>query len=356
MKKFDFVIGNPPYQEETTSVAPKSNGQVRTKNIFPYFQEFADDIANEGIVLIYPGARWIHRSGKGTSKFGKNQINDKKLSKLVYYPNSKDVFKEVSISDGISIVIKNMNKNTDTFTYVYNNNGETITVNQHYPGENLIPLDPRDITIIKKLDLFVEKNNLKYLHERILPQKFYGIESNFIENNIDKTQLLTDGMEVDYETQVKLFANDKAGKKGRTKWFVVNKNLITNNTKYISEWQVVVSSANAGGQKRDNQIEIIDNHSAFGRSRLALGTFKTKEEAKNFFKYCESKIIKFAFLMTDENLTSLGKKVPDILEYTKFNNILDFTKDLDFQLKDKLELNENEYEHILDKVQGVRRR
>ena len=29
--------------------------------------------------------------------------------------------------------------------------------------------------------------------------------------------------------------------------------------------------ANAGGQKRDWQLGLLDNHSAFGRSRVALG-------------------------------------------------------------------------------------
>lgn len=79
---------------------------------------------------------------------------------------------------------------------------------------------------------------------------------------------------------------------------------------------MVVSSANAGGQKRDNQIEIIDNHSAFGRSRVALGSFKTETEAINFYHYCKATLIRFMFLMTDEALTSLGKKVPDVLDYS----------------------------------------
>ena len=67
---------------------------------------------------------------------------------------------------------------------------------------------------------------------------------------------------------------------GRAKWYVANKNVIPHdNQKYIDQWQVVVSSANAGGQKRDNQVSIVDNHSAFGRSRVALGSFATESEA-----------------------------------------------------------------------------
>lgn len=74
--KFDFVIGNPPYQEETTQEASKTNGQTPKKNIFHYFQMAADRIAGEATVMIYPAGRWIHRSGKGMEDFGLQQIND----------------------------------------------------------------------------------------------------------------------------------------------------------------------------------------------------------------------------------------------------------------------------------------
>ena len=67
-------------------------------------------------------------------------------------------------------------------------------------------------------------------------------------------------------TEIKLFTNDKAGKSGRAHWYITDKNVITSGREYLNKWKVIVSSANAGGQKRSNQIAIIDNHSAFGRS------------------------------------------------------------------------------------------
>ena len=62
--KFDAVVGNPPYQEETIRQQSATNGQASRKNIFHYFQMAADDISSGAVFLIYPGARWIHRSGK----------------------------------------------------------------------------------------------------------------------------------------------------------------------------------------------------------------------------------------------------------------------------------------------------
>lgn len=153
-------------------------------------------------------------------------------------------------------------------------------------------------------------------------------------------------MVIDFDTEIKLFTNDKAGKAGRSTWYVANRNVIESNQEYIDEWQVVVSSANAGGQKRDNQIEVIDNHSAFGRSRVALGSFKTEKEAQNFFKYCRTNIIRFMFLMTDESLTSLGKKVPDIMDYTDNNGLIDFSGDVNKQLSDLIGLTDDEVSYI----------
>ena len=100
----------------------------------------------------------------------------------------------------------------------------------------------------------------------------------------------------------------------------------------MDDWKVVVSSANAGGQKRSNQLAVLDNHSVFGRSRVALKTFKTEKEARNFYKYVKSELIRFAFLMTDESLTSLAKQVPDILNYTDNNGLIDFNGDVDKQM------------------------
>ncbi len=90
--------------------------------------------------------------------------------------------------------------------------------------------------------------------------------------------------------------------------------------------------ANAGGQKRDWQLELLDNHSAFGRSRVALGMLKTKTEAENFMKFCQSNIVRFLFLMTDEALTTLAKEVPWFHEWKTADGLLDFTRDINTQL------------------------
>ena len=352
--KFDFIIGNPPYQEETSQKEITTNGQTPKKNIFHYFQMQADKIANEAIVLIYPAGRWIHRSGKGMADFGLNQINDTKLQKIILYANAKDVFQGVAIADGISIVLKNTKKKDTGFKYVFIKDGKQLDVDMENPGEDLIPLDPRDISIIKKVEDTVLLKEFDYLHNHILPRSLFGIESDFVEKNPQILRIMQNDEVIDYSYEVKIFTNDKAGKSGRAKWFVGPKNIIKTNSEYINEWQVVVSSANAGGQKRDNQLEVMDNHSAFGRSRVALRSFKTEEEAHNFYLYVSSYVIRYAFLMTDEALSSLGKRVPDLLDYTTNSGIIDFSSDIDQQLCLLFDFTEEEMAYIRNRVDSVR--
>ena len=351
--KFEAVVGNPPYQEETVQQLSATNGQAPRKSIFQYFQMVSDEISSGAVSLIYPGARWIHRSGKGMKQFGLEQINDIRLEQIDFYPDSNDIFSGVAIADGISIVYKNVNKKEDGFIYNYHKNNIVTSVKLKSPGEELISLNPNDGLITDKVIKFVKNNNFKWIHDRVLPRNLFNIESNFVEENPDKVKVY-DLSEKILDDEIKLLTNDKAGKSGRAKWFIANKSVITSNVDLINEWQVVVSSANAGGQKRDNQIEIIDNHSAFGRSRVALGTFKSKEEADNFFKYANTYLIRFMFLMTDEALTSLGKRVPDILDYSLSNKLIDFSKDLNKQLYELVGLTLDEIIYVENTMNNLR--
>lgn len=325
---FDTIIGNPPYQE-VVAQKETDNGQKRSSSIFQHFQIVSEKIGYY-TSLIYPGARWIHRSGKGMEQFGHSQMNDPHLKLLKFFPDSTDVFQDVGIADGISIVVKDLNKETPGFNYVYSQKGNEVSVESENPGDSLFPLNPFANNIVKRLDDFIGK--YKCLHESVLSQKLFSIESEFVERNPGLVREYNEGDSFDRGSEIKLFTNDKAGKSGRSRWYITNRSVIKTGLDHLNRWKVIVSSANAGGQKRSNQIAIVDDFSAFGRSRVALKTFETQKEAENFLKYATSEVIRFAFLLTDESLTSLAKKVPDILNYKDDNGIIDFNKDIDEQL------------------------
>lgn len=340
--KFNAVVGNPPYQE-VVAQKETANGQKRSVSIFQHFQTISDRLARY-TSLIYPGARWIHRSGKGLEQFGLGQMNDVHMYLLKFFPDSTDVFKEVGIADGLSIVMKDSKKESKGFKYIYSKGGEEISIYADNPGEKLFPLNPLDDKIVHCLEDMISRYTC--LHESVLSQKLFSIESDFVEKNPNLVREYSDDESFDPTTEIKLFTNDKAGKSGRARWYVVNRDVIKTGIEHLDRWKVIVSSANAGGQKRSNQIAIVDNHSAFGRSRVALKTFATKQEAKNFFKYATSEIIRFAFLLTDESLTSLAKKVPDLLDYSDNNGLIDYCGNVNEQLYTLFGIDEKDQQHI----------
>lgn len=343
--KFSAVVGNPPYQI-TTAKKETQNGQKAVTSIFQYFQMLSDELG-QFTSLIYPGRRWIHQSGKGMKDFGLAQINDKRLSKLEYFPNSTEVFDSVGIADGVSIVFKEKAKDSDRFEYVFREHGQAISVPHAYPGEAPMVLCPLDETIVENVSNVVkERFDNKFLNLSIFPQKLFSIESDFVENNPELVREYHDGDVFDKDKEIKLLTNDKAGKAGRAKWYIANRSVITTGLDVLNDWKVIVSSANAGGQKRSNQLEIVDNYSAFGRARVALKTFNTKKEAENFYAYAQSKLIRFMFLMTDEALTTLAQLVPDIFDYSDNNGIIDFSKDLNDQLYNLFNIDEPSRLHI----------
>ena len=342
----DAIIGNPPYQL-TVAKKDTDNGQKRVSSIFHHFQILADKIARY-TSLIYPGGRWIHRSGKGLASFGMEQINDPHLAKIVFYPDANELFSQQGIPDGISIVMKDMRKKSQGFRYIYSLDGTRIEVDSPNPGEELMPLNPLDVDIVSKINEVVSERSLEYLHDSVLSQKLFGIESDFVDVHPDLVREYVIDSDVDFTKEIKLFTNDKAGKSGRARWYVTEKKNITSGTQYLDKWKVVVSSANAGGQKRSNQLAVLDNHSAFGRARVALKVFGTETEARNFYKYVKSELIRFAFLMTDESLTSLAKQVPDLQDYSNDNPYLDFSGNINTQLYDLFHIDHQTQQYIRD--------
>lgn len=344
MIKFSAVVGNPPYQE-TTAIKNTENGQKRSKSVFQHFQTIAERVANY-TSLIYPGGRWIHRSGKGMEEFGYKQINDDRLIKVVFYPDSTKLFETAEIGDGISIVMKKTDKKHFGFDYIYKGSDSNYEIYiDKKPEKELIPLNPTDAKIINKIKSIVNERKMKYLSKSILSQKLFGIESSFVEENKEKVRIFSEGENIKVD-EIKLLTNDKAGKAGRAKWYITKRKYILSGKEYIDKWKVVVSSANAGGQKRNNQIAVIDNKSAFGRSRVALKSFGTQEEANNFLAYATTSFIRFAFLLTDESLTSLAKWVPDLINYKDSNNLIDFSKEINGQLYSLFEINDDEQKYI----------
>ena len=107
--KFDFVIGNPPYNEDTKGTSDKP--------IYNYFMDSAYQVSPK-VLLITP-ARFLFNAGKTPAIWNKKMLADKHFKVSDYYQVSSEVFSNTDIKGGVAITYHDEAKNfgsIDVFT------------------------------------------------------------------------------------------------------------------------------------------------------------------------------------------------------------------------------------------------
>ena len=99
--KFDYIIGNPPYQIEI-------EGNNRTRPVYCDFMDGAYEVGNK-VELITPG-RFLFRAGFTSDEWNDKMLSDPHLKVLEYQPDSSLYFSDVDIKGGIVITFRNGNQ------------------------------------------------------------------------------------------------------------------------------------------------------------------------------------------------------------------------------------------------------
>ncbi len=95
--KFDYIIGNPPYQEETSDTSDNP--------IYHTFMDAAYEVGKK-VCLITP-ARFLFNAGKTPKTWNEKMLNDPHLKVLEYHQASEELFPGINIMGGIAISYHN---------------------------------------------------------------------------------------------------------------------------------------------------------------------------------------------------------------------------------------------------------
>lgn len=110
-KKFDVVIGNPPYQEEAQGTA------THAKPIYDLFMEAAYEVGDK-VILITP-ARFLFNAGYTPKAWNAKMLNDPCLSVAYYERSSDQLFPGTHINGGLVVTYRDASQPGDpigTFT------------------------------------------------------------------------------------------------------------------------------------------------------------------------------------------------------------------------------------------------
>lgn len=89
-KLFDFVIGNPPYQDDTIG-----DNKTYAPQVYDRFIDSAIDVADK-VELVTP-ARFLFNAGSTPKAWNEKMLNDEHFKILKYEPNSANLFPNVDI-------------------------------------------------------------------------------------------------------------------------------------------------------------------------------------------------------------------------------------------------------------------
>ena len=354
--KFDFVIGNPPYQETISKTQTQT--QANTQWVYQHFQFAADKICKCSC-LIYPFGGWFDSPNR-LNGLGNSLLKDGRTVLIHAYEGTSDkrawyrtdkqpepIFgNNANLSAGVSIVLRTENKN-NSFEYsnrIYSNISTMIDINQ----TNDITPNPLFISINKKLGYQKINKQIK--------KGIFGIESNFVEVNPQKVSFNKN----DWTNPIQLLTNNKSGASGRATLYWTDISNIEKGREYCEFYKVVMTSAYPKKSLTSNNptienvlnrlgeiIEFLPTNSAFGRSRMALYMSKNKKECENFIKYTKTRFFAGLTLQEPNRRSTFGEIIP-LQDFTD-NSDIDWSKsihEIDLQLYNKYNLTQEEIDFI----------
>lgn len=285
--KFDVIISNPPYQlatEERTDV--KSAAQA--KPIYHKFIEQAKALNPRYLTMIVP-SRW-YNGGIGLDKFRQTMLEDKHITQLVDYVNSKDCFQGVDIAGGVCYFLWDRDHTSEN-CLVTNISGDNKTTDERPLNEfgTLFVRSNASIDLIHK----IKSNCNHFMNEMVSALDTFGIPSKEKGHKEEQTGDIILYHTVGYNDQGHSY---------------INRNEIKKNTDLIDKYKVKISimvpqGGEVGidpskGYRSISTPQILPPGTVDSFSYLNVGFFDTQEEAEGLVSYLCCKFTRFLMRTT----------------------------------------------------------
>jgi hypothetical protein len=326
--KFDFAIGNPPYQEETDS------DSTRKPPIYNCFMEEAYKVAN-AVEMITP-ARFLFNAGYTPKAWNKKMLEDIHFKVGFYEDDSSKVFANTDIKGGIAITYRDNSKVFDPvgiFTkYIQLN---TIIRKVQTTTSNFM-----DMIIHSPLS-FQLTNLMKTEHPNLVQRLrtsafsklnviFYAVKPKDKCEYIAMTGLLNNKRAVRY----------------------IRKDYIKDSSGTLYKYTLLMPKACGAGTfgEQTGPTIIAEPGMGYTQTFISIGIFNTKEETENEQKYTKTKFMRtmLSILKITQDCPAPKWKYVPLQDFTDKSDI-DWSKsvaDIDKQLYKKYKLSKEEINFI----------
>ena len=337
--KFDVVIGNPPYQEETKDTSDKP--------IYNYFMSEAYRFADK-VCFITP-ARFLFNAGKTPKKWNAKMLNDKHLKVAYYEQDSSNVFPNTDIKGGVAITYRDTQKDfgkIGIFTHFEElnsalrkvlNSEKFCSIDEIYFGQEKFNLDVLYMKNPEAKNIIGSEGREKRLTSSIFGQ----LEDVFSKNRKNETDFKILGVI-----------------KNKRKWRYINSEYIEEHPN-LQKFKVMLPGSNGSGAIGEVLSTPLVGEPLVGHTQtfISFGAFDNREEAENLLKYIKTKFARTmlgTLKITQSNKKDTWRNVP--LQNFTNNSDIDWSQSIaqiDQQLYKKYGLSEKEIAFIEEKVREM---
>lgn len=339
--KFDFVIGNPPYQEVTDSES------TRMPPVYDKFMNEAYKVAN--IVELITPARFLFNAGQTPKTWNEKMLNDPHFKVLFYEQDASKIFPNTDIKGGVAVTYRDSNEQHEpigVFVPYVELRGILKKAGAKYVDDSL--------TNIADSSNVYDLNNIYADHPDYTKYIGDGGRHSQLKTNVlNINPIFTDAPTEDDDYTVYGLVNGKRGKK------YCHRRYLKSNHKSLFKYKVLVPKATGSGKFGDafSEMIVVQPNVAFTQTYISIGTFNEEIEARNLLKYLKTKLCRallFVLKVTQDNLPSVWRYVP-IQNFTN-NSDIDWSQsiaDIDQQLYKKYGLSKDEIKFIETKVKEM---
>lgn len=337
--KFDYVIGNPPYQDE-------SNGnKTFTPPQYHLFMDSAYAVSDK-VELITP-ARFLFNAGSTPKNWNQKMLNDEHLKVESYESDASKVFPDTDIKGGVAITYRDATQNFGAI---------------------------RTFTPYKELNSLLTKisnTNITSLSNIVTNRGVYRFSSKMYKENPNEMNRVTDSRVLsnafdrfpefffserpnDDHSYIRIFG--KSSGKRVYRW--LRKDYLAE-TENLDKYKVLVPKANGSGifgEVLSNPL-VCEKGTGFTETFIAIGAADTRNEAESILKYIKTKFARTmldVLKITQDNTRPTWRLVP-LQDFTD-NSDINWSKsiaEIDQQLYKKYRLDNDEIEFIESHVKEM---
>lgn len=335
--KFDFVIGNPPYQDETLG---ENKGYAPP--IYHLFLDGAYKVADK-VELIHP-ARFLFSAGSTPKAWNQKMLSDPHLKVLHYEQDASRIFANTEIKGGVAITYHDENEDygaIGTFTLFDELNTIIHKIHYHPSFESLSV-----IVVTSYAYHFTEAMHKDHPEaaSQLSKGHAYDLKSNVFERI---PQVFFDIQPQDGQKYIQIL-----GRKGNDRVYKYIREDYINNVINLHKYKIYLPKANGAGALGEVLSPPVLAEPGTGSTEtfLSIGAFETEEEAQATLKYIKTKFarIMLGVLKTTQDIT------PQKWEHVPLQNFapasdIDWTKsipEIDQQLYKKYGLDKTEIQFI----------